>query len=709
MKLIECTIRSFGCFQDEHIVFSDGLNVFHKPNGWGKTTLSVFLKAMLYGLSDSRKRDLHDNERQRYLPWDATVAGGSLTYEQNGRRFRIERTFHKKSTGGDDTFTLYDLSTGAPCPTSDTPLGEELFGIDAEAFERTVFLSEKNLSGKTDNRSIAAKLSDLVGTDGDIGALDGALSAIDDKRKEYHKLRGGGEMDRLDVKLREAYQEKQALTEALSALSQTGEEEARLHEEESRLRRDAEALRTAWKQTPGPEAVQILRRQLEAEQARQKTAFEKEQVTHAALGCHTVPSRAEVRTAEEAKRRLSMLTEQREAVNDEVTRLSTFFSRPTDEGELADVREALHRSIPSISGYILAAVTVLLCAVLSVALTPLFLCLLPVGVAAAIWTFVIRSRATAARKYAEDFIHTYPTTTRDVHMAFDEISHNFAMFSLQKTQENAENTKKARVSEEIQACQNTLRFFCEAYGFHDVPSDFSALLYALDAYDAAVQARTEAERRIRELQEQIAYQAELYTNGGRDRLEAQMNERQAALEELLRRAQVLSDKRKEADALSEQIAVIDSRIEQMAARHAECKQELAVLQKTAAYLKLAAERLSERYKEKTQTALRRYLSLLQPQDTKPYHLSTTFDMRRDEGGTLQPIDAYSKGTRELYFFALRLSLVDALFEKEQPFLLLDDPFANLDDEHVALAKSVLTALSADRQILYFTCTAERAI
>lgn len=709
MKLIECTIRAFGRFKDEHIVFSDGLNSFYKPNGWGKTTLSVFLKAMLYGLSDSRKRDLLDNERQRYLPWDATLAGGSLTYEVNGRHFRIERTFHKKSTGSDDTCALYDLSTGKACPTSDIPLGEELFGIDAEAFERTVFLSEKNLSGKTDNRSIAAKLSDLVGTDGDIGALDGALAAIDEKRKEYHKLRGGGEMDYLDEKLREAYREKQALTEELAALSQTSSEEADLRAEEEQMRRDIDMLRTAWKQTPGPETIQILHRQLEAEKARRDKASKEEQEAHVALGCHTVPTRADARAAEEALRRRGTLCAQKNAVLEQNDHLKNFFERPTTETELAEVRSDLNRRIPGPLGYLLAALVMLFSGVLSICLHPLFLCLLPVGALMAALTLRRRSAAKAARKNAEIFVHMYPTVTHDVYMAFEEILQNFAKFSLQNMQKTEKFAETERINADIQECNNSLLRFCEAYGFSDVPKDFSTLLSTLDACAAAVQARDEAERRIHDLEEQIALQTKLYENGGREQLETQMAERQLKREALLSKLQALDRKQQEAESLSERHAVLESRIEQMAARRAECEKELTVLQKTAVYLKLAADRLSERYKEKTSRALDKYLSLLQPQGTTGYQLSTTFDMMRDEGGKLQPIDAYSKGTRELYFFALRLSLVDALFEKEQPFLILDDPFSNLDDAHVALAKSVLQVLSRDRQILYFTCTSTRAM
>lgn len=56
---------------------------------------------------------------------------------------------------------------------------------------------------------------------------------------------------------------------------------------------------------------------------------------------------------------------------------------------------------------------------------------------------------------------------------------------------------------------------------------------------------------------------------------------------------------------------------------------------------------------------------------------------------------------------MRLALVDALFQKEQPFLLLDDPFVNLDDEATCRALSMLRELAKKRQVVYLTCNTAR--
>ena len=50
MELIKAHIINFGKFSNFEVDFKKGLNSFIHKNGWGKTTLSVFIKAMFYGM-----------------------------------------------------------------------------------------------------------------------------------------------------------------------------------------------------------------------------------------------------------------------------------------------------------------------------------------------------------------------------------------------------------------------------------------------------------------------------------------------------------------------------------------------------------------------------------------------------------------------------------------------------------------------------------
>jgi len=56
---------------------------------------------------------------------------------------------------------------------------------------------------------------------------------------------------------------------------------------------------------------------------------------------------------------------------------------------------------------------------------------------------------------------------------------------------------------------------------------------------------------------------------------------------------------------------------------------------------------------------------------------------------------------------LRVALVDAMYTKETPILMMDDPFTNLDDKKMAAALDFLQEISKKYQIIYFTCSKGR--
>ena len=73
------------------------------------------------------------------------------------------------------------------------------------------------------------------------------------------------------------------------------------------------------------------------------------------------------------------------------------------------------------------------------------------------------------------------------------------------------------------------------------------------------------------------------------------------------------------------------------------------------------------------------------------------------GGRTRTAEFLSTGYQDLASFASRAALVDVLFRREEPILILDDPFVNFDAQKLACAKRLLEELSGKYQIIYFTC------
>lgn len=189
MILLECYIENFGKLTHISHSFTEGMNVFCQDNGWGKTTFASFIKAMLYGLPASRSKNLFENERVRYQPWQGGGFGGWLAFEAKGKRYRVERMFGAKESA--DSFALIDLSTNTPSDDyEDAPLGEALFGIDADGFERSTFISERSDYVKADYSDVQAKLVNLR----DFEDADKALKRLAERKKFYRPTSTRGEI-----------------------------------------------------------------------------------------------------------------------------------------------------------------------------------------------------------------------------------------------------------------------------------------------------------------------------------------------------------------------------------------------------------------------------------------------------------------------------------------------------------------------------------
>ena len=241
MKILRLHVENFGTLQNFDLSLADGLNVLYQKNGWGKSTLAVFIKAMFYGLPATAKRSLDENERKKYAPWQGGAFGGSLEFSCGKGSYRIERFFGTKEAA--DSFALYDLATNKPSTVFSAAVGEELFGIDADGFERSTYLSQRALVSGKENNSISAKLGGALDEVGDIGSFDVAMEALEKRRRHYVMTGNRGAIAEMEqarmekqtdlercVRVREAMEAQEAELATCNAQIR----EARVHSEQVR-------------------------------------------------------------------------------------------------------------------------------------------------------------------------------------------------------------------------------------------------------------------------------------------------------------------------------------------------------------------------------------------------------------------------------------------------------------------------------------------
>ena len=187
MELIQCYVENFGTLSGVTLRLTSGLNAFCLKNGQGKTTLCDFIKCMLYGLPDSRRHSLTDNERKHYTPWQGGIFGGSLILRHEGRTYRLARTFGTKPA--EDRLEIFDEQTGEITNALGGCPGETLLGMDRDGFAACALFSERSFAPTLENESI---LTCLGGEKETGGSLAAALSRLENERRLYEKKNGNG-------------------------------------------------------------------------------------------------------------------------------------------------------------------------------------------------------------------------------------------------------------------------------------------------------------------------------------------------------------------------------------------------------------------------------------------------------------------------------------------------------------------------------------
>lgn len=181
MRILSLHIENFGKFSNFDINFSDKINQFVYENGWGKSTLCAFIKAMFYGMeAKGRKKDFQ-SERSKFEPWQGGNYGGSLTIEVKGKKYQIFRQFGK--TPEEDSFQLFDLNLNKISNDYSENIGSQLFGVGAETFVISAFFGQNDLSSSSTDEMVS-NLAGIEKYKNDGEKTDFAIKLLEKNRKE---------------------------------------------------------------------------------------------------------------------------------------------------------------------------------------------------------------------------------------------------------------------------------------------------------------------------------------------------------------------------------------------------------------------------------------------------------------------------------------------------------------------------------------------
>lgn len=752
MRLISCYIAGFGKFVDRAFDFSSDLVVLKEDNGWGKTTLADFLKCMLYGLDGGRSKAVDANERMKYEPWNGGVFGGSLVFSCAEKTYRIERRFGK--TPSTDEVKVYD-GNNMPCydfGENAGRIGEVLFGVNSDSYRRSVYIPQGEIRTVGVPDDMKNRLLALLGWGSvEENGAGQALEKLDAAERNLRAKRrpGKGKLDEIDERLADLEQERaeceryaELAKERRGRLDEVTQELGQYHE----MIKETDARIEQVNRSQELQSLQQTYRELQAQATAAKKDFESIKAFFGdiePLDVNMVGLKQTVGDYEVAKEKYLEAEAQfkaTEAMLAEKTALEARYNLCIKAKNSYDLlmeekkktvgagtslrkkkREKEEEKKPKKKGLgavwlVIWTFAVIFGAAQTENLPAVGYPVLILGVLGFVISTARLLKFGKKKKTDEDdvedvFAMQYGETTAE--FAFLEKKLKSFPTDLENTNEKWAAACQATKTR-MEALEKSIRKFLQNFRFEeqcDLRLSVSILKDRIEAYRRAKEIFSTCEARVKWLESRVDNQdlemqtVESETNLPmlqRDRIE--LEERQ---KNLLKRQAVLAAQEEDFKNRS-RLAGIEEREKQYAQEKQRLEKRLYAVRTAKEILLRVQEKIAARYLSPVEQNCRNYLEYIGANE-RELRFAADGTQFVEEKGALRAVEYYSVGEKELVGFCTRVALVDAVFTREKPAIVLDDPFINLDDKKTERAKKLVKELSKKYQILYFTCKNERKV
>lgn len=741
MRLIRCHIENFGKLHDYTVDFEKGTHIICEENGWGKSTLAAFIRAMFYGLEGERKRSIEENERKRYMPWQGGVFGGQLTFEVDGKEYTVTRTFHEQ-----EEFELREATTNLISDDYSSRLGEELFKVDRESFMRTVFIGQADCeTAVTDD--INAKIGNLTDNTNDLNSFEAASARLKDLLNSLTPSRKTGSISQRKNEITELDRKvvaQKGIPEALQKLQEKRTEELQVY---NQLKGQLETLQN--------EQVRLSNLQRIIAKKEQWDNLKQEVQSLRQFFTGKVPTRSGIEGAQinesemkKATERLAMY-EMTEGEKEQLATLELLFHREALKEDA--VAEQLNniRELSRVKNELFQeqlkqaeqkaekeqqnkAASWLVWA--SVLIIGIILCLtlgiigLPVVIIGIVMTIVsakkqkgtketlqeeensnsekLEQQVQELRQTISTFLETFGIYASEEHFVnhLHELKEKAKQFEFLKGKK--ENHLKAQA--DYENYRNQIFDFLAEHGFEPA---YNVQLQLLTIRDA-VQSYTEAIRKLELFEEEM--DTGIFANMDEGDKTKNLSELNANIQSMTERREVIYKILESYQTDIERLQAQLDEWEEQKIRLQELKEvqeqeqcKYHYIQKVQEYLVKAKESITNRYAAPILENFTKYYGMITADATEKFQIDANINITVTEQGKQRETNTQSSGYRDLIGICLRVALVDAMYKEEAPILIMDDPFTNLDDEKMKQARKFLDYIAEKYQVIYFTCSESR--
>ncbi len=202
MKIKQLRINKFGKLKDVDVSLDERITVIKGENEAGKSTVSGFIRYMLYGFA-GRSTSLSDNTKKKFMPWDENECGGEMDFStSNGKSYTALR-----KTTARNASSIIDNDNGEPI-ASDCA-GEEFLGVSDNCFKKTAFIGQNDIVF-SDEGELENAIHNIVYAADESADTGAVIKKLDEARKFFLTKNGkGGKIYETETELLNLREEKQ--------------------------------------------------------------------------------------------------------------------------------------------------------------------------------------------------------------------------------------------------------------------------------------------------------------------------------------------------------------------------------------------------------------------------------------------------------------------------------------------------------------------
>ncbi len=689
LKINRLYVRGFGKIETFDETLSNGLNVIYGHNESGKSTLMAFIKAMLYGLKGGRA-----SETKQYKPWNKAPFGGYLNFElDNGREYRIDRDFENGIVKLFDG-AFNDITGDFVNIKGEDGIADRLLGLNESLFERTVYI--KQMGTRIDN-SASKDLLDRISNIRQSGWEDISFKNANAALKEALKQQVGTDrsytrpLDLINKRLGELSLLKTKMQEENKSLIESREKQKELAIQISKL---------AVKEKLFASLLELcgLKRKIKLQNEKQdEIDFLNERIKQAKKDINTLSKDKELleQNIDNNSKQLAILDCKQEAAGAETINLHT--------KNYHVIQDKLQKQRARMKAWNISSIIALI-ALLGIGSGALVFNVLEIWITAipviAIIIFVILwLRSSKTLEVLEDELSTYIEQSKNVRNELDNLKRIEQILNQQRVSLNERFTNEKNQYEQlVKRLQNHNNFKQEDVVALEKDIDrVSELIFALrestgqdlnqtekELYDSVLESISESQCiKITEIKEYLTSELQ------QKKLENATVEADIKNSENIKRDESIDD---EIVSLTQQKESLEQRGEALSIAIQTLEEATNAVQKK--YIPVMNKVFKDTFKGLT------------AQKYNDIRAGDNLSIMISEPQTQMviPVSVLSNGTIDQLYLALRMAISETVLRINEglPFIM-DEPFAQYDDERTENALSYIYNISKKQQVIIFTC------